>query len=69
MRVTEKELAEIRRELERQERELGVIEASLLRHREVELHLASDAQEQLETITASLKRRPAMSVLPFVVRA
>jgi hypothetical protein len=69
MKVTEKELAEIRRELERQERELTALEAAAIQHRGIELHIADHVQEQLDTITTSLKRKPAAPTHTFFVRA
>lgn len=68
MRVTEKELAEIRRELEQQERELSVLETAARAHADVQMHLAEELREQLADVGDRLAPRPKQPLMTFFAR-
>jgi hypothetical protein len=66
--MTTQTLEQIRKDLERQDRELAILEAKATAHRDVQLHIGEDIQEQLNTISNALTRRPQPSKQAFFVR-
>jgi hypothetical protein len=67
MTVTEKELADVRRELEKQERELSELARAAANHRGVALELASELDEELGTAVLAMEPRKVTPV--HIVRA
>ena len=66
--MTHQTLESIRKEIERQDRELAILEAKATAHRDVQLHIGEDIQEQLNTISNALTRRPEPRKQSFFVR-
>ena len=66
--TTDQKLAHIRAELERQDRELALIESKASTHRDVQLHIGEEIEEQLKTISNALARRPQPTAQAFFVR-
>lgn len=68
MSATENKLAEIRRELERQDQQLDALEAAARAHGDVQLHIGEEIEEQLQSISVALKRRAPARAASFFVR-
>lgn len=54
--ISDQKLAEIRRELERQEEQASALEASARVHGPLELHIGEEVQEQLDAISTAFAR-------------